>query len=87
MGDDVAELEPGYVEGVASIHQDPDAWVNDWDLLSPRFQAEATAYIQIFAVFVVAILILRRARRPKPEPAAPAEAAAPTVVEDKPDAA
>lgn len=79
---DAAEQELGYTEGVPGGHHTPDEWVNDWDLLSPRFQAEATVYIQLFAVFVVAVLILRRARRPKPSLPAAASADTPPVVDD-----
>ncbi len=37
-------------------------WVNDWDLLSPRFQSEATAYLQVVGVVVAAFLLAKRGR-------------------------
>ena len=40
----------------------PSEWVNDWDLLSPRFQAEATAYLQVIGVVVALLLVKKRAR-------------------------
>lgn len=40
----------------------PRAWVNDWDLLSPAFQREATAYLQVVGVVVALFLVTKRAR-------------------------
>lgn len=40
----------------------PNEWVNDWDLLSPRFQREATAYLQVIGVVVAVFLVKKRAR-------------------------
>jgi hypothetical protein len=37
-------------------------WVNDWDLLSPRFQSEVTAYLQIVGVIVAVFLLAKRGR-------------------------
>ena len=35
-------------------------WVNDWDLLSMRFQSEAAAYLQVVGVFLILILVKKR---------------------------
>lgn len=55
----------------------PHEWVNDWDLLSPRFQSEATAYLQIIGVVVAFFLVRKRARALLPTP--PTAAIADTV--------
>lgn len=43
----------------ATTHRE---WINDWDLLSPRFQAEAGGYLQVVGVFVAAFLLAKRGR-------------------------
>jgi len=56
--------DPNYSEpaGEVRLSSTPSKWVNDWDLLSPKFQAEATVYIQVVAVFVVIFLLKKRGR-------------------------
>ena len=44
------EPEPAAAEVRASTSRNPDAWVNDWDLLSERFQADVPLSMFVFPV-------------------------------------
>lgn len=55
---------PGHtVPGEVVLHRRSDEPVHDWDLLSPRFQLEATAYLQILGVAVALFVVTRRSRQ------------------------
>jgi len=52
-------MEPIELPAATTTHRE---WTNDWDLLSPRFQAEAGGYLQIVGVFVAVFLLAKRGR-------------------------
>ena len=54
-------MEPTEGQHLEGSRQAPK-YINDWDMLSPRFQAEATAYLQVFAVMFVVVLLMRRSK-------------------------
>jgi hypothetical protein len=52
-------MEPSELPAATTMHRE---WTNDWDLLSPRFQAESGGYLQVVGVFVAAFLLAKRGR-------------------------
>lgn len=51
-------MEPTELPAATTHHE----WTHDWDLLSPRFQAEAAGYLQVVGVFVAVFLLAKRGR-------------------------